>query len=257
MALFFFAFLALVVIQFDELMRVVEWDRSVTVPSIVNYGAFQEAHSVWSEVAPVLDGILSEGEWDRGFVVEFDATDRTRPGVASADSSTALYRFNKGMISYVSNHAKLYLLNNASELFVAVDVTDSELDFASSRGDVWRNDSVEVRFDGNFSRGMKEDDRLGFGIIVQGDGEKVVAPGDYAESAARVKDDGSGYVIEVRCDTTDFAPRIGFDVAINDSDDPEEKNRNAQYYWNGTRDSGWIDEREWGIVVLATETVRE
>jgi len=221
-----------------------------------DFGPVQELESGWAVVAPTLDGILSDGEWAGAAVVEIDATDKSRPGVASGNSNTVNLRETRGIIPYSSNHATVYFMNDANNIYVAVDVTDDILDFAADRDDtIWQKDSVEIRVDGNFSRRWsKEDNRFGGSPIILGDGKRVRNAGPYIESAAAAKPDGSGYVVEVRWDSKDFAETIGFDVAINDSDDPKIGNRHAQYYWNGREDGGWTNEREWGVVHLAGET---
>ncbi len=239
---------------FDDLFFAV-LGVSLSEPPI-DHGPHQELQSRWAETPPEIDGVLSAGEWTGAATVAIDATDRKRPGVASRDSDTYKYRQTGGMIPYESNHATVYVMNDADSLYVAVDVTDDVLDFAEIHGQVWRCDSAEVRLDGNLSRKRhKERNRFGRSIIVRGFGDKATDDLnlEFVDWAASVKEDQSGYVIELRFDAEEFNKDIGFDVAINDSDDPNIHRRHAQYYWNGTRDSGYQDEREWGVVHLASE----
>lgn len=221
-----------------------------------DFGPVQELNSRWAAAPPTLDGVLSPGEWAAAAAVDIDGTDKKRPGVASGDSSTHDRRTTRGLLSYDSSHATFYLMNDENRIYVAVDVTDDVLDFETKSDQIWAKDSVEIRVDGNFSRHFfKEEDRFGHSPIMLGNGEKTRVVEEYVRTAAAEKPDGSGYVVELSWDSTDFKETIGFDVAISESDDPDIWNRNGQYYWNGTRDGAWRDEREWGIVHLATEAV--
>ena len=222
----------------------------------VDHGPRQELTSRWAESPPTIDGVLGRGEWERAASVKIDATDKRRPGVASGDSDTYNRGRTGGVLPYESNHAVLYVMNDTASLYVAVDVTDDVLDFSTSEGDLWRNDSVEIRVDGNLSRKRnKEHNRFGRSAIILGNGTKINDDlnVEFMDWAAQVKEDGSGYVVEARFDSEGFHDSIGFDVAINESDDSRIRQRHAQYYWNGTRDRGYLDEREWGVVHLASK----
>lgn len=206
----------------------------------------------WAETPPTLDGQLSEGEWDTAMVVGFDGSDGIRPGVTGPDSGT-IGGDGAGFQDPSDSSAVIYVMNDADNLYIAVDATDDVLDFSLS--DLWRNDSVEIRIDGNFSRlTAKEGDMFGHSTIVLGNGEGTAsAPEGDWESAASVKPDDSGWIVEYRTSTEGFESTIGFDVAINDSDDPNNDSRDGQYRWNGAVDGGWNDETQWGTLTLATE----
>ncbi len=207
----------------------------------------------WASAAPTLDGKLDAGEWQEAARINFDGSDAVRPGVVGPDSNTIGGPNGDGFQSAEDSSVIVYIMNDGDNLYVAVDATDDVLDFSLS--DVWRNDAVEIRVDGNFSRSTpKEGDIMGHSMVIRGDGGAVAsAPDGDVESAGAAKDDGSGWVVEFRQSTADFEPMIGFDLAIDDSDDPASNDRDTQYRWNGDVDGGWNDETQWGALILATE----
>jgi len=204
--------------------------------------------------APVLDGKLDAGEWKEAARINFDGSDAIRPGVTGPDSNTIGGPNKDGFQSAEDSSVIVYVMNDANNLYIAVDATDDVLDFSMT--DVWRNDSVEIRVDGNFSRRTaKEGTIWGHSIIIRGDGGAVgSAPAGDLASGAAVKPDGTGWIVEFRQSIAGFAPVIGFDLAINDRDTPGQDNRDGQYRWNGEVDAGWDDETQWGELTLAQVT---
>ncbi|MFH1737524.1 MAG: sugar-binding protein [bacterium] len=218
-----------------------------------DYGPFRELTSVWVSTPPTLDGVMEEGEWDSAATVEIDATDTTRPGVATSDSNTLDRQQTRGIIPYSSNHATVYFMNDADYIYVAVDVTDDFLDFGAGTDDISKRDGIEILVSEDPYQKRSEEDSHTHILIILGNGEKFAPDLGYGEPAAAVKSDGSGYVVEVRWDSANFADTIGFDVAVNDSDDPNTEKRHAHYCWNGTRYNVWKDEHDWGLVHIDQE----
>lgn len=220
-----------------------------------DFGEAQTLSSPWAKMAPTLDGVLSPLEWDEAAKVEIDGSDKTRPGVASGDSNTVNQEKTGGILPKTSNYATFYVKNDDKYLYVAIDCTDDILDFATKGGEAYLNDGCEVLVDGNYSRlEKKEDTRFGGIAVIRGDGGRAELNGadiSPLNFSGRAKEDGTGWVAELRWDKTDFAETIGFDVIINDSDDPKIEKRHGQYFWNSTKDITWQDEREWGTVKLA------
>ena len=220
-----------------------------------DYGPVQELQSKWTDTTPTLDGIISPDEWKNTVAVAIDATDKIRPGVASGDSNTVDQELTGGLYPYESNHATFMIMNDAKYLYVLVDCSDDILDFATDNGKAFRNDGCEVLVDGNNSRlAKKEGNRFGGIAVIRGDGGPSEINGKEllkSEFGASPKKDGSGWVVEMRWEITGFKNTIGFDVVINDSDDPNSLDRHAQYYWNSYKDDTYNDERQWGILHLA------
>lgn len=220
-----------------------------------DFGPVQELQSKWTNTPPTLDGKISPEEWDHAVSVDIDATDKTRPGVASGDSNTVDQEKTGGIYPYESNHATFSVMNDGKYLYVLIVCTDDLLDFATGGGVAFRNDGCEVLVDGNFSRlAKKENNRFGGIAVIRGDGGaaelngKVLAKSEFGASP---KKDKQGWIVEMRWEITDFEDTIGFDIVINDSDDPNILDRHAQYFWNSFKDDTYIDERQWGILHLA------
>lgn len=213
-------------------------------------GPIRELTSKRTLTKPSLDGILSQGEWDHAMKVEIDGTDRVRPGVASSRKDSIRNRKTSGLIPYDSNHAVLYLMNDESFVYAAVDVTDNVLDFG--KGDVAKRDSVEVFLsEATWQTARFHSEPLHF-LIILGDGRTAVGNLPGGAYAAAVKSDHSGYVIEIKWKSSPRDNMFGFDVGINDSDDPRSEGKRNQYYWNGTHDSVLSGGRECGRVHLST-----
>ncbi len=214
--------------------------------------------SVWATSPPVLDGLISSGEWDNTTTLEFDGSDGIRPGIASPDSNIIGGPNGDGFQTAEDSRATVHIMNDGTYFYVAIDVDDDILDF--SQATIWRNDAVEIRIDGNYSRlSQLENNIFGFNAIVRGDGGAVgnFTPGLGIDSAARAKSDSSGWIVEFRCTLADFSRTIGFDIAIDDSDDPNQTARDSHYRWHGRNDSSSRDEGQWGIVVLADNPAGE
>ena len=218
------------------------------------FGQEQTMTAGWASTAPALDGTLGDGEWTEAARINFDGTDAIRPGAVGPDSETIGGPNGDGFQSAEDSSVVVYVMNDGANLYVAIDATDDILDF--SLGDVWRNDGVEIRVDGNFSRSSsKEGDMFGYCPCIRGDGGATASfpSGGDMESAAAAKPDGSGWIVEFRSSTAGYEPMVGFDIAIDDSDDPNSQSRDSQYRWNGDVDAGWNDETQWGALILATE----
>lgn len=207
-------------------------------------------NSRFTTKAPTIDGVLSSGEWGNALKIRVDATDEVPPGVVSADSGPIV---PPGLQPIEDFNATIYVMNNATHLFIAIDVNDDVLIF--SKADLWRNDSAEIRIDSNFSRSNpKEGVPNGYSANVRGDNgaQSDIPPG--AEVVASVKPLNNGWVLEFSVPIAGYAPTIGFDVAINDSDTTETLNRDSQIRINALSDDAWQDETEWARLTLATQS---
>ena len=225
----------------------------LTLATAPNPGPVQKATSGLAKTVPTMDGVLAKNEWKDATVLYINATDAIRPGVVGPDSGTVGGPGKKGFQSETDSSAWIYVMNDSINLYVAIDAVDDILDF--SKADVWRNDSVEIRVDGNMSKKTeKEDTIMGFSPVIRGDGKAVSFNADLtklAKSAGAAKADGKGWVVEFQCPVAGFKPVVGFDISINDADDPAVQDRNSQYRWNGLVDGGWSDETQWGELTLA------
>ena len=209
-----------------------------------------EVKAGWTFTEPDLDGVLDEGEWDQAAMVGFDGADRIRPGVASSHKDSIRDRGRSGLIPHTSNHAVLYLMNDEIRMYVAIDVTDDVLDFGE--GDVAKRDSVEIAL---CDAGLQTERLHGkprHFFLFLGDGRVFVGGLPGGEYAATVKPDFSGYVVELAFKPPSEDDVIGFDIGINDSDDPANEDGSNQYFWNGTHDSLLSEGRECGRVYLST-----
>ncbi len=229
--------------------------------------------------AATLDGVISEGEYEGAYSETFahEDGDLTPPGVHWSGKAYPADEEN----------ATFHIFHNSQYIFVAVDVVDPVLDFESgfiAFTEAWRNDSVELHMDGNLSRlADKEDNRFGFQAAVLGDGSQTAstsAPtpvaltgGGYASTngafwnyGARVKDDGTGYIVEYQIDKSQILDPptrtvIGFDILMNGAEGTGD--RTSKWgYWNtklGMAQSDaehWGDERGWAIIELVGAPVQ-
>ncbi|MBD3266988.1 hypothetical protein GF373_09990 [bacterium] len=217
-------------------------------------GNEQYLNAGFASAAPTLDGELADGEWSDAAVISWDATDRVRPGISSTDINPVGGPNGDGVQTYEDSHAVAYIMNDAEFLYVAIDVTDDILVFDNVTSGSYKNDGAEIRIDGNYSRlTTKEGDNMGFSTNIMGDNTNASNVQDGAEVIASTKADGSGFYVEFKTPIAGFEPMIGFEIAINDSDDANEEQRDTQYRWNSPTDPSWQDESQWGNLTLATE----
>ncbi|MFB3787231.1 MAG: hypothetical protein ACE15F_12775, partial [bacterium] len=85
--------------------------------------------SGWASKAPVLDGVLTAGEWKEAARINFDGSDAIRPGMTGPDSSTIGGPNNDGFQSAADSSVIIYVMNDANNLYVAIDATDDILMF--------------------------------------------------------------------------------------------------------------------------------
>ena len=193
---------------------------------------------------PELDGSIDTGEYDAAVpvFVEFSQPDMP-PGMVpdnvpmlpegKTDWSVADLRVDEADLSY-----KIYLMYTATDLYVAVDVTDDihwdDSEFA------WQDDDVEVFIDGDLisndlALGPGEANAEGFHILMDIGGESFGTFVEFnADWFAAAGTYAGGRVVEFRIplatiDTQDGpgerppAPgnTIGFNIAVSDDDNGE------------------------------------
>ncbi|HXK95375.1 MAG TPA: hypothetical protein PKV38_17000, partial [bacterium] len=73
--------------------------------------------------APVLDGKLDAGEWKEAARINFDGSDAIRPGVTGPDSNTIGGPNKDGFQSAEDSSVIVYVMNDANNLYIAVDAT--------------------------------------------------------------------------------------------------------------------------------------
>ncbi|MBD3265670.1 hypothetical protein GF373_03290, partial [bacterium] len=231
---------------------------------------------VWGEIPYVesanvtLDGEIASGEYDGAYTetVSLESnTDKTPPGV-----------FIGGDTFPENDQFTIHLLNNADSIYIAVDMVDDDLAFNENADQAWNNDSVELYFDGNFSKmtGSKEGNALGCQLTTvgngriqsgQGAGDLTVeregdthaysTGGSFWNFATRVKDDNSGWITEYQLDKAEVLDpadisMVGFDIKINGSDSGAGGRTSNWAYWftNGqgvVADDYWDDESGWSV----------
>lgn len=191
--------------------------------------------------AITMDGKIGEGEYAQAYTEMFDNY-VPDPGNHPFGEPPGVH-LSGATNSPDAQNAVLYLLHNATHLYVAVDVLDPHI--VVDQSTLWSNDSAVLYLDGNFTRlTRKESNRYGFGIGVvvdghanygdgsvpnaatptAGNGYYYTTNGVYLNYAARIKDDGSGYVVEFIVDKSvvlDPADRriVGFDFKMIDPTD--------------------------------------
>lgn len=218
----------------------------------------------------VLDGVISEGEYENAYTETFDHADRIPPGVH--------WYPDEGEQPREVENAAFHVFHNMDLIQVAIDVTDTNgLDFESG-SQVWANDSSELYMDGNLSRSeKKENDRYGFQAIVLGNGLATTgndAPamtplsngggasslGAYWNAGARAKPSNDGYIVEYAVSKSQILDPpsrtiIGFDILINSADGTGER-AGKWGYWNTSLGAVqtdleyWNNEQGWAIVEL-------
>lgn len=209
--------------------------------------------SQYTSVPPILNGFLEPEEWTQAAIVSFDGSDRIPPGVFGLDSAIGGPDGN-GLQPPDDSSVTVYIMNDANYLYVTIDARDDILDFSNESP--WLNDSAEICVDGDFSRlPQTEVNAMGYNAIIRGDGGATLTfPTDSdIRYAAQQKPNGDGWVIEFQAEITGFQRQIGFDIAINDSDLPNNPLRDSQYRWNAPFDTSWYDETQWSVVNLAEE----
>ncbi|MBZ0257984.1 hypothetical protein K8I31_18105 [bacterium] len=200
---------------------------------------------------PTLDGMLDDGEYAGALMIDFDANDEMRFGVSTTDSTVVGGPFGDGKQIYEDSHATVYVMNDLENFYVAIDVTDDVLDF--SQANTYQSDAAEFRIDTNFNKSADRED--GIDIFPTVVGNSGASSGDGWEAIGVEKSDGTGFIVEFRADMSLMAPVIGFDIAINDSDDPAQANRDAQYRIYGINDAAWNDPFNWAELVLYSSGV--
>lgn len=159
------------------------------------------------------------------------------------------------------------LCADKNNIYIAADITDDVGGINPYKdGDIWRGDGIELYLGFN---GPTGDNWYG-----EGDFQIGLTPGyndtqpfcwiwkvgklnkrfDSAEIASKKSD--SGYTIEARLPIEELgvgelqSPKLlGFDIALNDLDDPEAKEKDFVLMWNGTNQN-WRDPSGWGVLKL-------
>jgi hypothetical protein len=228
-----------------------QW-ADLTLATVPNPGPSLVFDSPASKVVPTMDAVLADGEWDEALVISWDASDLVRPGLTHTDINPVGGPKGNGIQSYQDSHAVAYVKNDGWFLYVAIDVTDDILVFNNVTSGNYKNDGAEIRIDGNYSRlTTKEGNNLGFSTNITGDGVNIdnLQPG--AVIVAQPKANGKGFIVEFKTPIEAFAQTIGFEIAINDSDDASEEQRDTQYRINSPLDNSWQDESQWATLNLA------
>lgn len=218
-------------------------------------GVFGRMVSGQATTTPTLDGTLEDGEWAGASVIAWDANDEIRPGVTTEDASVVGGQFGNGKQTYEDSHAVAYIMNDEEWFYLAVDVTDDVLDFTRTEGNHLK-DSIELRIDTDFDKTEDREDGVDIFPTYIGDGS-LDADGttDTFSGVTVLKPDGSGFILEFRASMSVMSPVIGFDIGINDSDDPNVQNRDTQYRIYGADDSSWNNPFMWGELVLYSSGV--
>ena len=220
-----------------------------------------------------LDGVINAAEYAgaNSYTFGHDNTkDNTAPGVHISGTS---YPDNKEFV-------KFYVQHDANFIYVACDVTDPNLSFATSATEAWKDDSLELYLDGNLSRSNPYDASAygpqmtvvgdgsfiggqGVPTIVKGTGFSSSTDGAYWNFGARAKADGSGYAVEYKLDKTKMLlplnrDYVGFDIMVNSSEKGA-TDRTGKWAWYASKIDGsvyepWNDESGWGLMKLLPGT---
>ncbi|MDP8244387.1 MAG: sugar-binding protein [Candidatus Hinthialibacter antarcticus] len=216
----------------------------------------------------VLDGLIGSDEYAGAMSYNFNhdtADGNVAPGVHISGNE---YSADEQNVTF-------YLLHDNDAIYVACDITDSNLAFFENETDAWQNDSIEVFLDGNLSRSTPRDTPFGIQCTVTGDGH--LPGGDSAPAAvegdgffnssngslwnygARVRDDGTGYVVEYQLNKEAvMAPSdrdiVGFEILMNDSEVGGGA-RTGKWGFHSTNEAGTVfeaynDEAGWALMQL-------
>lgn len=217
----------------------------------------------------VLDGVINADEYAgaKSYYFDHDTSDGNEaPGVHISGNE---YPAEEQNVTFYVQHDNEFI-------YVACDVTDSNLAFNENEEQAWNTDSIEVFLDGNLSRVTdREDGPLGIQCTVVGDGhqiggDNVPTPVEasgffYSEDGsvwnygARVRDDQSGYVVEYQFfKETALAPVdrdvLGFEILMNDSELGAGA-RTGKWGFHSTKEDGTVieahqDETGWALMEL-------
>jgi hypothetical protein len=190
----------------------------------------------------VIDGIM-DGYWPKGETITLDDKERIT-GISQKNSS-----------------ATINLAYDANFLYVYAHIRDESPMTNSFHGpDIWNGDGIEI-FVGpeNPDKGgtIRLKDRQ---IVLSASKEKSayhwynnVSGQPAMPMVAKMDNDNKGYKIEAALPLSDLnitdvfkAKKIRFDIGFDNGD---ERQRNAQYMWNGLETNSHSREK-WGILVL-------
>ena len=195
-----------------------------------------------TDSAVTVDGDLKEAGWD------------------------VSHELTQGKVEGVTNNvAKIGTMWDASNLYMAFDVTDSSL-ISNMNKDPWDVDSAEVYIDGNNSGeydahavqfvfrwyDLATSTSAGSITIYK---NAVVAP-DGVQYVAKAKADGSGYTMEIAIPwaniggmSVDSGKQIGITAHINDCDGVNDSSNSLCYTLDG--DNDWLNCQNWAKMTLA------
>ncbi|MBI1390511.1 MAG: hypothetical protein GC154_18905 [bacterium] len=216
-----------------------------------------------------LDGLIDQAEYANAKTYSFnhDTTDGNQaPGVHIFGNE---YPASQQSVTF-------HVFHDEEAIYVACDITDSNLAFNENATQAWNDDSVEVFLDGNLSRTTdREDGPLGIQCTVVGDGHLIggnnvpaIKTGTgymYSDNGsvwnfgARVKADGSGYVVEYQLIKALMLSPVdrdiaGFEILMNDAELGAGQ-RTGKWGFYSTKDDGTIieahqDESAWALIQL-------
>jgi hypothetical protein len=187
--------------------------------------------------APVIDGKIDANEYASAREIPIN------PGTGQAQTAAGIDTWSAGTFE-----AKAWVIHDATAVYVAVDVTDTNVvtDTAaagSENGNTWEDDSVEIFFDAD------HDKTTAWGPSVDYEGQYVMtANGAYRDAEARNAPFGQdaawyaattltakGYQIEFKINKSSLLNPtngmvMGFNIALNNDNGA---GRIAQLSWNG------------------------
>lgn len=190
--------------------------------------------------AVTIDGTLGTNEWTDANSYPMDAADTTAPGVVVEGGSTGA----------ADASAKVYVKQDATYLYVAVEVTDDNV--VQTAADAWDADSVELFLDADNSDtagiGL---DRLQFDIAAGGAAVATAGvPAGSWISAAALR--SGGYAVEYRLSKSALglgAGTYGLDVHVHDME-PGAASLETGYWYYSAGPSPESDESQWGDIIL-------
>lgn len=206
--------------------------------------------------APTIDGKMAAGEW----------ADAVEASVGVLDAGNSVGFVN----DWTDTRAWFYVKWDDANFYYALNVWDEYYDYAPDEATGWEFDSIELFFDGDNAKTESlydgtDDIQIRFNLGQEGselidEGYGTAANWEWDSSTTNyaVLESDLGWIVEAAIPLTDMqipvGPEFGFEMQLNDNDDPGEDQTRTMYRWWSNNGNEWQWANLFGTAALVSGT---
>jgi hypothetical protein len=213
----------------------------------------------YAETAPVIDGVMTEGEWDAADEMPLEKFEDA-PDIYPPDST---------LLTWLDHSASYWTMYDADYFYVCVKTEDDSL-YGSEVASPWLNDNIEMFFDGGNEKAASYDGndiqwRWVWGETVESHPATGTSPGEWVWGD---NPDYPGYVFEMRIAQAELVKNsvtmfdlvgdteIGFEISNADRESAAGTRQDVRHWWtnNGLT---WNNPQLFGTAVLGAAAINK